>query len=142
MCWGITFKTNYFQVRVFHISRSNPILPKKHLLPYFPAALSDYYFFFLHELKATLSWLLQYWKVLPLFSLFCAQGFLAFSDNIVIHFLSLQNRYQDMIVKTLNCELRRAHIIRQPQQAKAVRAAVHTTFLPLFYPEEQRSASI
>lgn len=65
-------------------------------------------------------------------SLQFVQGFLAFSDNIVIHFLSSQNRYQDMIVKTLNCELRRAHVIRQPQQAKAERAAVRTPFLPFF----------
>lgn len=130
MCVGITFKTNFFHVRVFWISRSNPISPKCHLLPYLPAALSACYFFFP-------AWTEGNFKLAPSelessSSLQFVQGFLAFSDNIVIHFLSSQNRYQDMIVKTLNCELRRAHVIRQPQQAKAERAAVRTPFLPFF----------
>lgn len=126
--WGKLFKPTFLKLEFVKFPEVRPYY-RRNIYSLFPSS-TFCLLFFLHKLKATLSWLLQNWKLQPLFSLFCAQDFLAFSDNIVIHFLSSQNRYQDMIVKTLNCELRRAHIIRQAQARKE---AVHTAFLSLFF---------
>jgi hypothetical protein len=130
--WGKRCKPTFLKLEFVKFPEVSPYYRKNIYSPV--SQLCFCLLFFLHKLKATLSWLLQNWKLHPLFSVFRAQGFLAFSDNIVIHFLSSQNRYRDMIVKTLNCDLRRAHIIRQ---AQALREAVHTAFLPLFYPGQQ-----